>query len=111
VQNRVRNLTKGFARKWRLSRQHFEQNSAHGKEIRARVHGPAPELFGGRIPRCAEKDSRQRGVRKSGKGFFRRVYPNMLRDPKVQQFCAAVRKHDVARFQIPVDDSNLMKRF
>src|SRR6266436_558105 len=35
----------------------------------------------------------------------------MLRDPKVQQFCSTVRKHDVARFQIPVDDSNLMKRF
>jgi len=35
----------------------------------------------------------------------------MLRNPEIQQFCSAVRKHDVAGFQVSVDDSYLMKRF
>jgi hypothetical protein len=86
----MRNLNKGFARERRMSCQHFEQNSAHGKEIRARINGITPKLFRGRIPRCAEKYSRQRGVRKGRSGLFRRVQRDVLGDPEVQQFCSTV---------------------
>ena len=34
----------------------------------------------------------------------------MLRNPEVQQLCSAVRKYDVARLEVSVDDSYLMKR-
>src|SRR5437879_3087801 len=82
----MRNLTKGFALECPLPRQHFKQNCAHGKEIRSRINRFVAELFGGRIPRCAEKDSWQCCVRKSCCGFFLRAQRDMLRNSEVSSF-------------------------
>jgi len=50
-------------------------------------------------------------IAKSRHGFLIRIQRNVLGNPEIQQLRSAVRKHDVAWASIPMNNSNLMKRF
>jgi len=73
--------------------------------IRARVQG-APDCSGTHTV-CRRNTPRSVGLQVVGNGFFRGSTGTCSRIPKSSSFCSTVRKHMFARFQIPVDDSNL----
>src|SRR5258708_751287 len=50
-------------------------------------------------------------VAKSSYGFLIRIQRNVLGNPEVQELRPAIGKHNVAGFQVSVDDPYLMKRF